>query len=239
MFFEFDNVAFSYDKIKALNSLSFGGDRGQVVGLIGDNGAGKSTALKIVVRYLTPDSGCVRLDGKDIAGIRLGSYPVSYVPDTPVFYEELSLLEHLQFTKAVYPDNGTDIDSILDRMELHEHLGKVPSALSKGTRQKLMLAMALLREYELLVLDEPFSGLDPGQIALLKKTILQQRDSGKCIILSSHLLDVVENLCDKYVIIKRGELVADGTREELIQKTGLSPDSTMERIYLRLVSKDE
>jgi ABC-2 type transport system ATP-binding protein len=91
----------------------------------------------------------------------------------------------------------------------------------------------------MLVLDEPFSGLDPKQIALLKETILQQRNRGKLVLLSSHLLDLVENLCDKYVIIKQGKLVAEGSRQELLSKTSLPPDSAMERIYLNLVSADE
>lgn len=239
MLFEFNNVSFSYGDIKALSELTFHGDKGEVLGLIGENGAGKSTAIKNVVRYLTPDSGNILFNGKDIFKIKTEQYPINYVPDTPVFYEELSVLEHLQFTKAIYPGNPLKIDRIIDRMELHEHLNKIPAALSKGTRQKLIIAMALLREYEMLVLDEPFSGLDPKQIALLKDTIREQRDDDKLVLLSSHLLDVVENLCDRYVIIKSGKLIADGTKKELIAKTGLAPDSSMENVYLRLVSSDE
>jgi ABC-2 type transport system ATP-binding protein len=239
LLFSFNKVSFSYGAAKVLQSLSFSGDRGQVIGLIGENGAGKSTTIKNIVRYLKPESGNILLDGKDIFKIKIENYPVSYVPDTPVFYEELSLLEHLHFIQAIYPQNQTSIDEMLDRMELREHANKIPSALSKGTRQKLMIAMALLREYEMLVLDEPFSGLDPKQIALLKETILQQRNRGKLVLLSSHLLDLVENLCDKYVIIKQGKLVAEGSRQELLSKTSLPPDSAMERIYLNLVSADE
>lgn len=239
MLFELNEVSFSYGDTKALQELSFSGDRGQVIGLIGENGAGKSTTIKNIVRYLTPDSGNILLDGKDIFKINIEHYPVSYVPDTAVFYEELSLLEHLYFIKAIYPQNPTQIEGILDRMELREHANKIPSALSKGTRQKLMIAMSLLREYEMLVLDEPFSGLDPKQIALLKETILKQRDMGKLVLLSSHLLDLVENLCDKYVIIKQGKLIADGTKQELLTQTDLPSDSTMEQLYLKLVNSDE
>ena len=239
MLFEFKDVSFSYGDMRALNEISFSGDKGQVIGLIGENGAGKSTIIKNIVRYLTPDSGNILFDGKDIFSIKIENYPISYVPDTPVFYEELSVLEHLHFIKAIYPNNPTKIDDIINRLELHAHINKIPSALSKGTRQKLIIAMALMREYDMLVLDEPFSGLDPRQIALLKETILQQRDMGKLVLLSSHLLDLVENLCDRYVIIKRGKLIAFGTKQELLSKTGIAPDGTMESVYLNLVGSYE
>ena len=238
-YFEFNNISYSYDGIQALNGLTFSGEKGKVIGLIGENGAGKSTAIKNIVRYLKPDSGTIQLNGKDIFKIKLDSYPVSYIPDTPVFYEELSLLEHLQFTKVVYPNNSLRIDDILDRMELREHLNKIPAALSKGTRQKLMIAMALLREYDLLVADEPFSSLDPKQIVLLKQTIHQQKANGKLILISSHLLDVVENICDVFVVIKNGKLVASGTKDELVVSAGLPCGSTMENVYLRQVTRDE
>ncbi|MGI6462181.1 MAG: ABC transporter ATP-binding protein [Candidatus Scatomorpha sp.] len=235
MLLELNKISFSYGDTKVLKEISFTGDRGQVIALIGENGAGKSTTIKNIVRYLTPDSGNILFDGKDIFKINIENYPLSYVPDTPIFYEELSLLEHLHFMKAIYPHNNVIVDDILDRMELREHLNKIPSALSKGTRQKLMIAMALLREYEIIVLDEPFSGLDPKQIAMLKDTILQEAEQGKLVLLSSHLLDLVENLCDRYVIIKNGTIIADGTKEELLSKANMDFGSTMESVYLNLV----
>lgn len=238
MYFEFNNVSYTYHEIQALDNLSFSGEKGQIIGLIGENGAGKSTTIKNIVRYLIPDSGTICLDGKNVFKIKSGKYPVSYIPDTPVFYEELSLLEHLQFTQTVYPGNTLCIDKILDRMELRDHVNKIPAALSKGTRQKLMIAMALLREYEILIADEPFSGLDPKQISLLKQAILQQKEQNKLVLLSSHLLDVIENICDKYVVIRQGKLLAEGTKSELLSLTKLPADSTMENVYLRLVKQD-
>ncbi|MGI6117187.1 MAG: ABC transporter ATP-binding protein [Bilifractor sp.] len=194
----FEEVSYYYDKNRALDSVTFHTDSGEIVGLIGENGAGKSTTIKIAVRYLVPAEGRVRLDDKDISDIKLDQYPVSYIPDSPVFYEELSLLEHLQFTKAMFPDNKILIDEVINQFELREHIHKIPSALSKGTRQKLMIAMAIMRTYDVLIADEPFSGLDPRQISVLKKLLIQQKENGKSVLLSSHLLDVVENICDRY-----------------------------------------
>ena len=239
MDFEVKDVFYSYGNVPALDGLSFSANRGQIVGLIGENGAGKSTIIKNIYRFLTPDSGTITLDGRDIFSYPSGKYPVSYIPDTPVFYEELSLLEHLHFTKAVYPQGGASIDEMLEKLDMKEHQNKVPAALSKGTRQKLMIAMALMREYEILIADEPFSGLDPKQIAAMKVLLLEQREKGKIVLLSSHLLDVTENICDQYVVMKKGRRLSSGSKRDLLSATKLPADSTMEAVYLRLVEYDE
>ncbi len=235
----FDKISYFYEKNQALDSVTFHVDSGEIVGLIGENGAGKSTTIKIAVKYLQPTDGRVCLGEKEISDIKLSQYPVSYIPDIPVFYEELSLLEHLQFTKAMFPDNDISIDEILDQFELRGHVSKIPAALSKGTRQKLMIAMAIMRTYEVLIADEPFSGLDPRQISALKKLFLQQKESGKAVLLSSHLLDVVENICDRYVIMKKGRIIAEGSQSELTEKAHLSEEATMEQLYLKLVDEYE
>ena len=239
MDFEVKQVFFSYGDVLALNGISFSANRGQIVGLVGENGAGKSTIIKNIYRYLTPDSGTITLDGKDIFAYPSGAYPVSYIPDVPVFYEELSLLEHLHFIKAIYPQGGVSIDEMIERLDMKEHQNKIPAALSKGTRQKLMIAMALMRKFELLIADEPFSGLDPKQIATLKALLLEQKEKGKIVLLSSHLLDVTENICDQYVVIKNGKRLLSGSKQELLSATQLSEDSTMEAVYLKLVEQDE
>ena len=239
MDFEVKQVFFSYGDVLALNGISFSANRGQIVGLVGENGAGKSTIIKNIYRYLTPDSGTITLDGKDIFAYPSGAYPVSYIPDVPVFYEELSLLEHLHFIKAIYPQGGVSIDEMIERLDMKEHQNKIPAALSKGTRQKLMIAMALMRKFELLIADEPFSGLDPKQIATLKALLLEQKEKGKSVLLSSHLLDVTENICDQYVVIKNGKRLLSGSKQELLSATQLPKDSTMEAVYLKLVEQDE
>ena len=197
MFFEFNDISYSYGQSIALDSLSFFAPRGEIVGLIGENGAGKTTAVKTIVRFIKPEHGTISINGTDIQKIKLEQYPVSYIPDTPVFYEELSLLEHLQFVKALFPDIPVSIEDTIVRFDLQEHCNKVPAALSKGTQQKLSIAMALLRSFDILVADEPFTGLDPTQIAVLKDCLLEVKQAGKLVLLSSHLLSVVENICDR------------------------------------------
>lgn len=194
MFFEFNDISYSYGQSIALDSLSFFAPRGEIVGLIGENGAGKTTAVKTIVRFIKPEHGTISINGTDIQKIKLEQYPVSYIPDTPVFYEELSLLEHLQFVKALFPDIPVSIEDTIVRFDLQEHCNKVPAALSKGTQQKLSIAMALLRSFDILVADEPFTGLDPTQIAVLKDCLLEVKQAGKLVLLSSHLLSVVENM---------------------------------------------
>ena len=233
------HVSYAYGEVAALDDVSFDAREGEIVGLIGENGAGKSTALRLLMGFLTPDRGEVLLSGRRISSRRMEQHPVSYIPDTPVFYEELSVLEHLQFVKALYPGGSCSVRQIMAQLELEPHRDKIPSALSKGTRQKLMIAMALLRVYQVLVADEPFSGLDPRQIAVLKGLLLEQRAAGKLVLLSSHLLDVVENVCDRYVALHRGRVLAAGSRDALLDQTGLPPDSAMEDVYLALMNRHE
>ena len=233
------NLSVEIEGKEILHNVDIEFTEGKRTAIIGPNGAGKSTTIKIAVRYLQPADGRVCLGEKEISDIKLDQYPVSYIPDIPVFYEELSLLEHLQYTKAMFPDNDISIDEILDQFELRGHVSKIPAALSKGTRQKLMIAMAIMRTYEVLIADEPFSGLDPRQISALKKLLLQQKERGKAVLLSSHLLDVVENICDRYVIMKKGRIIADGSQSELTEKVHLSEEATMEQLYLKLVDEYE
>lgn len=237
MFLEFDQVSFSYPSVLALDKVSFQLESGEIVGLIGANGAGKTTALQNITGYLKPHSGSIRVDQRDVSGLKNEEFPISYIPDTPVFYEELTALEHLRFLKALYPGNHLSVDAIVERLELRDHLHKVPSALSKGTKQKLMIALSLLREFELLIADEPFTGLDPTQISVFKGILRECRHNQKAVLLSTHLLGMVEGLCDRYIILHEGRLVTAGTKGEIIRDHALRPDSTLEQVYLSLVGR--
>ncbi|MGI6643575.1 MAG: ABC transporter ATP-binding protein [Bacillota bacterium] len=237
MLLEFQRVSFSYSDphVLALDNVSFRLQRGEIVGLIGANGAGKSTAILNAIGYVRPQEGSIRVNGQDISRFKGEDFPVSYIPDEPIFYEELTLLEHLHFLKALYPNNKVSIEKIIDVLELHGHLHKVPAALSRGTKQKLMIALSLLREFELLIADEPFTGLDPKQISVFKQILRECRKSQMAVLLSTHLLDVVDGLCDRYVVLHQGRVMANGTKQEIIQSHSLSLDSTLEKVYLWLV----
>lgn len=238
MYLEFDNVSFSYPETLALEGVSFGIEKGEIVGLIGANGAGKTTTILNIIRYLQPQSGVIRIEGMNIAEIKNENFSVSYIADTPIFYDELTLLEHLHFLKALYPGNGLRIEGLIEKLELREHLSKVPSVLSKGTKQKLMTALALLRNYELLIADEPFNGLDPKQISVFKQILRDCRNERKAVLLSTHLLDMVDGMCDRYIMLNHGRLVASGSKSEIIDTHSLDNDSTLEQVYLSLIEKE-
>lgn len=230
----FDSVTKRLGNTIALNNVSFRVPEGRIVGLIGANGAGKTTALRHIIRYLRPDSGKILYDGNDLFSLKNTSFPVSYIPDAPVFYEELSVLEHLVFVSTMY-QTRKDVSGIVEKMDLERDLDKVPSVLSKGAKQKLMIACALLRRFGLLIGDEPFSGLDPKQIRVLKDTLLEQKEIGKTVMISSHLLAMIEDICDYYILLDRGVLIGEGSKEVLMRETGIP---SLEAIYMRLVGKN-
>jgi len=185
----FENVTKKFENVKAVDALSFQIPENKIIGLIGANGAGKTTSLRMVIRYLLPDSGNIYYRDKDIYTLPDTAFPITYIPDTPVFFEELTVKEHLSFISTMYQTENK-VSALISLLELEKHLDKVPSILSKGTQQKLMIICALLRNYEMLVADEPFTGLDPKQIKVLKDIFVEQRANGKTIILSTHLLDM-------------------------------------------------
>lgn len=238
MYLEFDNVSFSYSKTLALAGVSFGIEKGEIVGLIGANGAGKTTTILNIIRYLQPQNGKISIDGINVAEIKNENFAVSYIADSPVFYDELTLLEHLHFLKALYPGNGLSIEGLIEKLELREHLSKVPSALSKGTKQKLMIALALLRNYELLIADEPFTGLDPKQISVFKQILKDCKNEKKAILLSTHLLDMAEGICDRYIMLSQGRVIACGSKSQIINTRSLGNDSTLEQVYLSLIERE-
>jgi ABC-2 type transport system ATP-binding protein len=227
---EFRNVTYAYKNTTALDALSFQIPSNSIVGLIGANGAGKTTSIHHIIRYLHPDNGEILYSGRDIYKLSSNMYPVAYIPDVPVFYEELTVQEHLSFIGAMYKTEEK-ISGLVHAFELQNHLEKVPASLSKGTRQKLSIACAFLRDSLIILADEPFAGLDPKQINILKSFILDEKCKGKTIILSTHLLSMIENICDYYVLLEQGKLLGQGKLEELMcnQKW-----KTLEEAYLQL-----
>ena len=237
MYIELKNIKYAYDENIILDDISFGIEKGEITGLIGENGAGKTTTILNLIKKLIPKSGSINIDGMDLNNIKIAELKTAYIPDQPVYYEELTLLEHLYFVQALYPHNSQNLEKLIEQFELKEHLNKIPSMLSKGTLQKMMISLALIRNYEFLIADEPFSGLDPKQIKLLKNILKENRTKNKAILISTHLLDLVEELCDKYVMIHRGQIIANGTKKEIIHEHGLDGLSTLEDIYLSLINK--
>jgi len=237
---EFSNVTKSFsNQIKALDSVSFNVGDGEIVGLIGSNGAGKTTTINICTKLIEQYEGSVFLNEINIKDIRFKDYPISYIPDEPVFYEFLTLQEHLTFVQSLYQNKAVlSIESLMSRLDLEPHVNKMPHQLSRGTKQKLMIAMALLRDYSTLIADEPFTGLDPYQIGVFKRILVDLRNTGKSILVSTHLLDIVESLCDRYVLLHNGKVLAIGSKEELSRLVCINESTSLENIFMHFLQAE-
>ncbi len=223
-----------YGDLRAVDGLSFRVDRGEVVGLIGPNGAGKTTTLRCVAGIQRPSSGTVRIDGHDIVQDPIeAKRRLAFIPDEPQLFDYLTVTEHLRLIARLYGvGDEAAIAALLEQMELTGKQSALPGELSRGMRQKLALACALLHRPAALLFDEPLTGLDPLGIRRVKQTILACARDGAAVVVSSHLLHLVEEICGRIVIISKGRKVADGTLEQLSRDPALA-GSHLEQIFLR------
>lgn len=232
----FKEVNKYYNDFHALKNISFDIPRNSIVGLIGANGSGKTTMIKCLLNYYDDFSGKITIFGKENKSILQEDNTFAYIPDTPVYYEELTVNEHLDFISRMYKTKKY-VEKLIKDFKLKSHLYKFPHELSKGNQQKLLICCALLRDYKFLVADEPFSGLDPRQLNNLKERFTEIKNEGKTIILSTHLLALIENLCDYYIMIDKGELIGVGTIQEILAKT--PGCRNLEDLYLHLSEDGE
>jgi ABC-2 type transport system ATP-binding protein len=207
---------------------------GEIVGLIGPNGAGKTSTLRCIAGIHRPTSGTVLIGGHDIVREPVeAKRRIAFVGDEPHLFEHLTVVEHLHLTGRIYgvADIEARAKDWLTRVELAGRETAVPAELSRGMKQKVALACALLHDPQALVLDEPLTGLDPLGIHRMKQTIVASAGRGVAVLVSSHLLHLVEELCTRVVIINHGVKVADGTLADLAAQARLG-GSTLERIFL-------
>ncbi len=218
-----EELAKSYDGITyALRGISFEVKRGEVIGFLGPNGAGKSTTMKILTGFLLPTGGAARVDGLDVVKDSLEvRRRIGYLPETNPLYYEMRVDDYLRFAAEIRGVNKTlvknAVDRVVDLCGLSQVYGKSIIELSKGYKQRVGLAQAMVHEPDLLILDEPTSGLDPNQIVEVRKLITKLGEH-HTVILSTHILQEVEASCSRIMIISQGDLVADGTREELVSE---------------------
>jgi ABC-2 type transport system ATP-binding protein len=227
-----------YGDALAVNDVSLDVHGGEVFGFLGPNGAGKTTTIKMIVGLLRPTSGEVRVAGHDVATEPLEAKAASgYVPDTPNLYAKLSARELLRFVADLYGlDRGPvahRIDELLRMFELAAAADDTIDSYSHGMQQKVSLAAALLHDPQVLVLDEPTVGLDPKSARLIKDILRQMADRGAAIMLSTHILEIAERMCDRVGIISRGSLIAVGTMDEL-RTLDSSGEASLEDIFLSL-----
>ena len=222
-----------YGEKLAVDDLSLHIAPGEIYGFIGHNGAGKTTTLKAAVGILQFDAGTVTIDGLDLKKDPLGCKArLAYIPDNPELYEFMTGTKYLNFIADIFgvsaQDRRTRIRELADRLELTADLAQPISAYSHGMKQKLALIAAWLHQPRLILMDEPFVGLDPKASHLLKQMMREHCDKGGAIFFSTHVLEVAEKLCDRVAIIQRGRLVRSGTMEEV------RGDDSLEEVFLEL-----
>ena len=212
---------------------------GEVLGLVGPNGAGKTTTLRAIAGIIAPTRGTIA-----IAGHQLASEPVAakqqlaFIPDEPQLFEYLTVEEHLRFVGRLYgvADAPARIPPLLAELELSEKHRALPTELSRGMRQKLAIACGLLHEPAALILDEPLTGLDPAGMRRMRETIAARARGGAAVILSSHLLHLVEELCTKLLVIHHGRTIAYGAFDEIVAERPQLAGRGLEEVFLALTS---
>ena len=228
----------TYGSLVALRDFSLDVREGEIVALVGPNGAGKTTALKLLVGLLTPTDGSVRLGGLDVIRDALAvKRLVAFLPDQPFLYEQLTVKEMLEFIGGMYE---LPLQRLRERAEqlltlfglsqaVHRRLGQ----LSFGMKSRLVLVMSLLREPQVLIMDEPFFGLDPQTLRLIKQHLTEQARAGMTVILSTHQLPVVEDLAHRIAVLDRSRLLTVGTLEALKRSHG---GHRLEEVFFQLTS---
>ncbi|AWM15266.1 gliding motility-associated ABC transporter ATP-binding subunit GldA [Flavobacterium sp. NRK F10] len=213
-----ENISKTYGEQKALDAISFSVKKGEIVGFLGPNGAGKSTLMKILTTYLTADSGKAEVNGFDvITQAKDVQKSVGYLPEHNPLYLDLYIREYLAFNADVYKVNKSRIDEVIALTGLTPESHKKIGQLSKGYRQRVGLACALLHDPEVLILDEPTTGLDPNQLVEIRE-LIKNIGKDKTVFLSTHIMQEVEAICDRIIIINKGNLVEDKTLNSLVKE---------------------
>lgn len=230
------NVSGGYTRKPVIKDLSFTIEEGELVGLIGLNGAGKSTTIKHIIGTLIQRDGEIRLNGVTLKE-NMDAYrsSFSYIPETPVLYDELTLKEHLALTAMAY---GIDEKTLAERSEkllkefrMEKRLNWFPSHFSKGMRQKVMIMCAFLVNPSLYIIDEPFVGLDPLGIQSLLDQMDAKKREGASILMSTHILSTAEKYCDRIILLHEGRVRAQGTMDDLRRVFNM-PNATLDDLYI-------
>lgn len=219
---EFRDVTRRFGSVEAVKDLSFRVDKGEVVGLLGANGAGKTTTMRLMTGYFPPTEGQVRIAGHRIERNPLGvKRRIGYLPETPPLYDEMVVDHYLQYVGTLKELTGSElcskIDTVLGRLELEAQADRLVGNLSRGYRQRVALAQALIHEPDILVLDEPTLGLDPKQVRRLRE-LIQELAEDSTLLISSHILPEVREICERVIILKEGKMVAVDTPETLARE---------------------
>ena len=214
---EVKDLTKSFEDRQAVRGISFAPKKGQIFGLLGPNGAGKTTTIRMIMNIITPDSGEILLDKEPLSPEALDH--VGYLPEERGLYIEQSVFEVLKYLTALKRSPKTkahvDIIRLLDRLDLVDYADQKIRTLSRGNQQKVQIIAAIAHNPDLVILDEPFSGLDPINQNIIRELIVELRSNGKCVILSSHQMELVESLCDYISLINKGEIILEGPLKDI------------------------
>ncbi|EMF0243919.1 ABC transporter ATP-binding protein [Enterococcus hirae] len=238
-----EHVTGGYGHLPVLKDISFSVQPGEMVGLIGLNGAGKSTTIKHIIGLLEQKKGSITINDLSLKkNTEEYRKQIGFIPETPSLYEELTLREHIEVTAMAY-DIPSDIamqraEKLLHTFRLENRLEWLPANFSKGMKQKVMILCAFLIEPSLYIIDEPFLGLDPLAINALLELMVEMKNEGSGILMSTHILATAEKYCDRFVVLHNGEIRADGTLKDLQEEFRL-PDSSLDEIYISLTKEQD
>jgi len=225
-----------YGGFVAVNDLSFTVRPGEVLGLVGPNGAGKTTTLRSISGIIQPSKGAVRIAEHDLAADSLAAKrALAVFPDEPRLFDYLTVWQHLNFTARVYQvgDWESRADGLLREFQMDDKRGQLPGELSRGMKQKVELACGLLHTPKALLFDEPLTGLDPAGCRLMKQTIVRLAREGAAVIISSHLLHVIEEICTHLLILQNGREVAQGTLAAIHERFANGDQVSLEEVFFR------
>lgn len=232
-----------YGTFTAVRDLSFTVRPGEVLGLVGPNGAGKTTTLRSIAGIIPPSSGTVRLAGHDLAVDPVAAKrALAFFPDEPRLFDYLTVRQHLAFVARIYGvvDHAPRAQALLDELEIADKADELPGALSRGMKQKLAIACGLLHGPTVMFFDEPLTGLDPLGIRRMKDSILKRAREGATVVLSSHLLHLLEEVCSHVLILKKGEKIADGTVAEVAERFSQGEANvSLEDVFIRATGGTE
>jgi ABC-2 type transport system ATP-binding protein len=232
-----------YGTFTAVSDVSFNVRPGEVLGLVGPNGAGKTTTLRCLAGIIPASSGTVRIAGHDIAKEPLpAKRALAFFPDEPRLFDYLTVRQHLNFVARIYGVNGYEAlaQPLLEEFEIADKADQLPGELSRGMKQKLAIACGLLHGPTVMFFDEPLTGLDPLGIRRMKNSIIKRARDGATIVLSSHLLHLLEEVCTHVLILKKGEKIADGTLAEVAARFSNGEGNvSLEDVFIRATGGTE
>ncbi len=240
---EIEKLVKNYEGFTAVDKLSLSVAKGEILGLVGPNGAGKTSTLRCLAGIIPMTSGHIRICGHDIEsdGVEARRH-LAFVPDEPHLFDHLTAWDHMTLFARIFGVANAEqrATELLEQNDLADQHHAFPGELSRGMKQKLIISCALLHDPEALVFDEPLTGLDPGSMRRTKRTIVKVAQAGASVIVSSHMLHLVEEICDRVLVLQHGKKILEGTLDEIRASVpDMSGDADLEEIFLRATGQDE